>query len=316
MLFFERIGVDQLMSETDNNNKKHLNVKNFIFFILICFFLSGGIYFGIAALSDYFSYKSARDTWNDIKDEAYDPNYVPDPDSYYNVPEDVDTDNKKSDDTKKDDPNKDMLIKIDFDFLHNKNKDVCMWIKIPDTQVDYPVMQEPVYPLSSDLSEPEYLHKDIYKNYSVAGSLFMTATCKDVENVAHRVIFGHNMQDGSMFACLSKYKDKDFYQSHQYFYIYYPDRTEKYRVCAAAHVNDESDVYKAPYRLGTSDYRSLLDYLAKVSYYDMDVTLKDNKPLLTLSTCDWTSHDDGGRIIVTGILCDTLYWTETETGGE
>lgn len=304
------------MPEKDNANKKRFSFRNLVFFVLICFFLSGGIYFGISALSDYFSYKSARDTWNDIKNEAYDPDYVPDPDSYYNVSEESNDEEKKSSDKKEDNTDKNMLLKIDFDFLNGKNKDAAMWIKIPETQVDYPVMQEPVYPFSPDMKAPEYLHKDIYKNYSVAGSLFMTATCKDVENVAHRVIFGHNMQDGSMFACLSNYKNKDFYNSHRYFYVYYPDRTEKYKVCAAAHVDDESDVYKAPYRLDTEDYRHLLEYLSKVSYYDMDITLDASKPMFTLSTCDWTSHDDGGRIIVTGVLCDTLYWAETEKGSE
>ena len=54
---------------------------------------------------------------------------------------------------------------IDFNYLLNLNSDVVAWIKIPDTLIDEPVLQGATNEL--------YLRTDIYKNYSIAGSIFI-----------------------------------------------------------------------------------------------------------------------------------------------
>ena len=303
-------GNDETLPKKSGKKSK----KDIIFLVIVCLLIFCGTYFALSAFSDYNSHKQARDTWSDLRNEAYDPDFVPDANAY-DVRESS-NDNKSSDD-KSQKPSSDMLLKIDFDKLQKKNGDVVAWIRIPDTQVDYPVMQEPVYPLSADVKDPKYLHKDIYGNDSISGSLFITANYKNIDDLAHKIIYGHNMKDGSMFAVLSEYKNKDFLTEHPYFYVYYPDRTEKYIICSAAHTDDSSAIYKSPYHIDTNDYQDLIDHLMRISYYDMNKEFLNRKTrTITLSTCDWISSDDGGRLAVTGSLCDTLYWSEVENGGE
>ena len=86
---------------------------------------------------------------------------------------------------------------------YEKNPDLAGWLTIPGTRIDYPVMYSP--------DEPErYLHANFEVSYSFAGLPFIDAAC-DPES-GNRIIYAHNMLDGSMFRTLLKYQQKDFWQ--------------------------------------------------------------------------------------------------------
>lgn len=91
--------------------------------------------------------------------------------------------------------------------LAAKNPDMAGWIRIEDTVVDYPVMHTPE-------NEEKYLHKDFDGNYSNAGLPFMDDKCDPDNPTLSRILFGHNMRSGQMFAVLHQYMDKDFFKEH------------------------------------------------------------------------------------------------------
>lgn len=91
--------------------------------------------------------------------------------------------------------------------LAAKNPDMAGWIRIEDTVVDYPVMHTPE-------NEEKYLHKDFDGNYSNAGLPFMDDKCDPDNPTLSRILFGHNMRSGQMFAVLHQYMDKDFFKAH------------------------------------------------------------------------------------------------------
>ncbi|MCI5846592.1 MAG: class B sortase [Clostridiales bacterium] len=91
--------------------------------------------------------------------------------------------------------------------LAAKNPDMAGWIRIEDTVVDYPVMHTPE-------NEEKYLHKDFDGNYSNAGLPFMDDQCDPDNPTLSRILFGHNMRSGQMFAVLHQYMDKDFFKAH------------------------------------------------------------------------------------------------------
>ena len=299
-----------------SSQKKGLRVAAYVLsFVLLC--TSG--YFGYRLYKNYDEHKTARDDWSDVREVAYDepepsPTETPTDmqdhhvaDTNDNIPADVPKEESLTEEEIIDDPN--MVKRIDFDALKAANPDVIAWITIPGTVVDYPIMQDLNYP--SKLEEPYYIHRNMYKQYSISGSLFIEDRYKDdVDNsIAHKIIYGHNMRDGTMFSCLLNYKSKDYYDNNKYFYIHYPDRTERWLICAATHVQSTSKMYFTPYRIGTDDYKSLIEELQNTSYYDTGVR-KFNPyiPSITLSTCDWTYTDQNGRMAVTGMLDVTLYW--------
>ncbi len=96
--------------------------------------------------------------------------------------------------------------KIDINKLYEENKDIVGWLKIDNTTINYPIMQ--------NINDPNYyLRRDFYKNYSSYGTPYMAKQCNlNSDNI---VIYGHHMKNNKMFGELEKYKSKDFYNNHK-----------------------------------------------------------------------------------------------------
>lgn len=116
---------------------------------------------------------------------------------------------------------------IDFDALRtDTNEDIYAWITIPDTQIDYPIVQHPTeldYYLDHNLDGSTGYPGCIY-------SQFLNATDFSDFNT---VIYGHNMNNGSMFANLHYYEDVEFFNNHPYVYVYTPEGPLVYQVFAS-----------------------------------------------------------------------------------
>ncbi len=290
-------------------------IITFLSIFLVCALLGGSLYFGISWWKDYKQHKDVRDTWQKVRDIAEDTDdekqddydiYDVNKDGGYDI-----IDNKKSDpETNSMDGN--MLRRYDIQDVAAINPDAVMWLYIPDTMIDYPVMQEPEYSTIGKVTEPKYLHSDIYGNYSIAGSLFVPADYEgfDKGELSHKIIYGHNMRDGSMFGTLSYFKSEDFYNGHMYFYLYYPDKTERWIISSVSHVFADASLYNTPYEFGTEKYRDMLEDLKSISYYDTNIDEFDTDvPAITLSTCDWGYENRGGRLTVSGVLDKVLVWS-------
>lgn len=103
---------------------------------------------------------------------------------------------------------KDQLLDVYAEF-HKQNSDFVGWISLEGTSLDYPIMQT--------IDAPEYyLRRDFNKNYSLAGTPFLDAR-SDMENGNSLIVYGHNMNDGSMFAVLQNYLKEGFLEQHPAF---------------------------------------------------------------------------------------------------
>ena len=97
---------------------------------------------------------------------------------------------------------------VDFaDLQANTNEDIYAWICIPDTAIDYPILQHPT-------------DNTYYLNYNLDGSRGYPG-CIYTEDYNARdfsdpvtVLYGHNMKNGTMFAGLHKYGDSEYMDSH------------------------------------------------------------------------------------------------------
>ena len=101
---------------------------------------------------------------------------------------------------------------INFSTVKSAGSTSTSWLYIPGTQIDYPLVQGP--------DNDYYLDTDAYGNKSKAGAIFINfANAPDLSD-SKTVIFGHNMQDGTMFTDLHKYSNKAFGSVHQDAYVY------------------------------------------------------------------------------------------------
>lgn len=99
-------------------------------------------------------------------------------------------------------------IQKKYEEIYKKNPDFIGWLKIPGTDIDYPVMQ-------TVADEDYYIDKDFDQEYSRAGMLFADAS-SDVKTPSDNIlIYGHNMKSGNMFHDLLLYEEEDFFLSHK-----------------------------------------------------------------------------------------------------
>lgn len=85
---------------------------------------------------------------------------------------------------------------IDFGYLQSVNEDIIGWISIPETHIDYPILQ------GTTLNE--YLNKGYDGSYNSLGSIF-TYPEADLDEDVHVVLFGHRTFDQQMFGDLNAF---------------------------------------------------------------------------------------------------------------
>ena len=100
-----------------------------------------------------------------------------------------------------------------FDSLKKENPEVIGWITVPDTEIDYPIVQ------AADNSK--YLNTDVKGEFALCGSIFLDyRNASDFSDV-NSVIYGHYMQKESMFGDLKLFADEEFFQTHCYGELYF-----------------------------------------------------------------------------------------------
>lgn len=125
---------------------------------------------------------------------------------------------------------------VDFQALKKINSDIIAWIRIPDTKIDYPVVQ--------GKDNAYYLKHTFQKTEHAAGSIFL-----DMDNEADfsnrkSILYGHNMKDGSMFQGLHRFQEESYLKEHNQVYLYLPDNRELvYTVTKCGYVKADSDTF-------------------------------------------------------------------------
>ena len=97
---------------------------------------------------------------------------------------------------------------VDFaDLQENTNGDIYAWIHIPDTKIDYPVLQHPT-------DNSYYLNHNLDGSRGYPGCIYTEDYNKKDFTDPNTVLYGHNMKNGTMFAGLHKYGDSEYLEEH------------------------------------------------------------------------------------------------------
>ena len=111
-----------------------------------------------------------------------------------------------------------------FSKLRAINPEVCAWLTLDGTKIDYPVLQG-----ADNLS---YINKDVYGNFALAGSIFLDSGCNNTFHGAYSLLYGHHMDKHRMFGDLDLYKDKKFFDENTTGTLILPDRTYQLEIFA------------------------------------------------------------------------------------
>ena len=179
------------------------------------------------------------------------------------------------------DPYADALAAMDFSALREVNPDVLGWILIPDTVVSYPLVQG---------TDNEYYLTRTWKKWtSAVGSIFLEASNHADFTDFNTVIYGHNMNNGSMFGTLKKYKSQSYYRQHPYVYLTTDSGSARYEIFAAYEVSTEGESYRLGFA-NAEEKQAFLDACLAMSVIDTGVTPTPYDHIITLSTCTGRGH--------------------------
>ena len=171
---------------------------------------------------------------------------------------------------------------IDFSEQMEINDEIYAWIYIPNTNVNYPILQ-------SRQDDLFYMRRGLDKKYLLEGVIFTQShNSRDFKDPV-TLIYGHNMtENGSMFATLHNFENPDFFRDNEDVYIYAPGHILKYKIISAFKYDDR-------HIMNTYDFdnlehrREFFDYITSPKMLPQNVRegayVADDDKIIVLSTC-------------------------------
>ena len=176
--------------------------------------------------------------------------------------------------------------------LKEINSDVVAWLKVNNTNIDYPIVQT--------LDNEYYLKYNLYREKDSNGWLFMdydNNTTKIDDNI---IIYGHNRYlNGVMFGTLNKTLYKNWYTNKENQIIKFDTLygSYQYKVFSIYIIPTTSDYLETNFD-NSKDKINFLNMLKDRSIYDFNITLNENSKIITLSTC----QSDTTRLVLHAVL--------------
>ena len=173
--------------------------------------------------------------------------------------------------------------------LQETYPDAIGWIYVPDTSINYPIMQGE----DNDF----YLTHGTDGRSLKCGCIELDFRCENRFQNNFNILYGHNMKNGSMFANVCRFKDKSYYDSHPYGWVYTADSVYRLDFFSVAVTDWHDEIYNG--------FRSLDEWtphLKEISRIYEEVELTEQDRLVLLSTCSY--EFDNARTVLIGRLVE------------
>lgn len=175
--------------------------------------------------------------------------------------------------------------------LEEINPEYKFWLNIPNTVIDYPVVQ--------GTDNEFYLKNNFYKEDDVGGTIFI-----DYENNILKdknlILYGHNMRNGSMFSDINKFKEREFFEEGKI--IINKDNKNYYYEVFSVFVEQSENIILKNSFYNNDEFNDYINNLKEKSMYNKENKIKENSSIITLYTCSY--EFDGARTIVSASLVD------------
>ncbi len=183
-------------------------------------------------------------------------------------------------------------ISVDFAALQAQNPQVVGWIYSPDTVISYPVLR--------GTDNEYYLNHILDGTENASGSIFMDYLCNPQFGQENTLIYGHHMQNGSMFKTIADYKYEGYYAKHPVLYYLTPTKNYRLDVFAGFVTGGDSDVYAIAFS-SPGEFQSFIDTMRSRSNFDTDVQVTTSDRIVTLSTCSY-EFDDARYVVLCKVV--------------
>lgn len=176
-----------------------------------------------------------------------------------------------------------------FEELLKINPDVCAWITMDGTKIDYPVLQG-----ENNLS---YINKDVYGKFALAGSIFLDCRNQKDFSDPYNLLYGHHMSESHMFGDLDLYEKESFFRKNTTGTLLLPGKVYDLEVLAFIRVTaSEEEIFNLDvFRNDSAGVARFTQQMAQLKNEELE-TIGPDDQLLALSTC--SSDFTDARVIV------------------
>ncbi len=179
-------------------------------------------------------------------------------------------------------------IEVNFEELFNKNKDTIGWIKINNTNINFPVVQS--------TNNSFYLKHNFKKQSNSAGWIFADYR-NNFDNLdKNTIIYGHNRRNNTMFSNLKSFLNTSWFNDESNTYFSFVTKNCKYiaQIFSVYKINENVLNLSNSFEDENHFYESINNYKQKSIYnFNLDVFYEDN--IITLCTCD---NNNKYRIVI------------------
>ena len=172
-------------------------------------------------------------------------------------------------------------ITVDFKSLTSVSDNVIGWIYCEDTVINYPV----VYGVDNEY----YLDRDYRGVYDPSGSIFSDAANLRGFEDYNTILYGHHMQDMSMFASLKYWLDQEYYEKHPVMWLLTPEQNYRVELFSGYATTADSLSYSI-FRGTGPEFEAYLRIAANSSAFRSPVELDPYARYVVLSTCAYSSE--------------------------
>ena len=184
---------------------------------------------------------------------------------------------------------------VDLSAYLAQNPDFIAWLRIPGTNVDYPVVQT---------DDPDYyLNHTFSGKSSVVGTLFSLADADYAAPGRNIAIYGHHLRSSGekMFTSLMRYKNPDFYEDNKTVVLDSLYRRSEYTIFAVVNMKVGDWEPSRTMFSGDAAFMAFVNRAKSESLYDTGVEVGADDHILTLITCDRSYAGKEGRLVILAV---------------
>ena len=184
---------------------------------------------------------------------------------------------------------------VDLSAYLVQNPDFVAWLRIPGTNVDYPVVQT---------DNPDYyLNHTFSGKSSVVGTLFSLADADYAAPGRNIAIYGHHLRSSGekMFTSLMRYKNPDFYEDNKTVMLDSLYRHREYTIFAVMNMKVGDWEPSRTTFSGDAAFMAFVNRAKSESLYDTGVEVGADDHILTLITCDRSYAGKEGRLVILAV---------------
>lgn len=179
-------------------------------------------------------------------------------------------------------------LEVNFDELANQNPDTVAWIKVNNTNINFPIVKTD--------NNNFYLKHNFKKEYNSAGWIFADYTNNFDTLNKNTLIYGHNRRNNTMFSSLKSLLNPEWFNkdSNKYFYFSSKDANYIAKIFSAYKINQNKLVLYNSFE-NKDTFNEFITSAKQKSIYDFNLEVSYEENIITLCTCD---NNNKFRIVV------------------